>query len=36
MKSQDVNFQKSQKPARLSGLEFEADKSRYGDYATRY
>ena len=30
MKSQEVNFQKSQKLACLSGWEFEADKSRYG------
>ena len=34
MKSQEVNFQKSQ-TACLSGWEFEADKSRFGVYVTR-
>ena len=29
-------FSKITETARLSGLEFEADKSRYGVYATRY
>ena len=37
MKSQEVNFQKKKKEtACLSGWEFEADKSWYGIYATRY
>ena len=36
MKPQEVNFQKSQKTACLSGWEFEADKSRYGVYVTRH
>ena len=37
MKSQEVNFQKSQKLlASLAGQEFEADNSPYGVYATRH
>ena len=36
MKSQEVNFQKSQKLLGLSGWEFEADNSSYGVYVTRH
>ena len=37
IKSQEVNFQKSQKLlASISGWEFEADNSTYGVYATRH
>ena len=36
MKLQEVNFQKITETARLSGWEFEADKSRYGVYVTRH
>ena len=37
MKSQEVKFQNSQKLLALSGcMEFEADNSPYGVYATRH
>ena len=36
IKSQEVNFQKSQKTACLSDWEFEADNSPYGVYATHH
>ena len=36
MKSQEVNFQKSQKLLASRAGEFEADKSRYGVYVTRH